>query len=251
MTKALFTTSWDDGHPLDLRLAELLSKHGFGATFYVPVRNPGGHCTPGGLTVMSPAELRALGQAFEIGSHTLEHAFLPELDDAAARRQVAEGKAELEAQLGSAVGGFCYPGGVFTDAHVQMVREAGFRHARTIVNLRGARPAEAYRLPTTLQFYPHQRSVYLKNYLKFGDWPGRAPLFLDAIGHAALPARLEAMLDHVCATDGVFHLWGHSWEVDAMGGWPILERFLEYAADRIPSAQRLSNGALVSALAPA
>lgn len=97
MTKALFTTSWGDGHPLDLRLANLLSQHGFAATFYVPVRNPGGRCTPEGLTVMSPAELRTLGQSFEIGSHSLEHAFLMELDDAAARRQIAEGKAQLEA----------------------------------------------------------------------------------------------------------------------------------------------------------
>lgn len=27
-TQALFTTSWDDGHPLDARVAELLSRHG-------------------------------------------------------------------------------------------------------------------------------------------------------------------------------------------------------------------------------
>ena len=33
----LITTSWDDGHPLDLRLAELLHKYDVPATFYIPV----------------------------------------------------------------------------------------------------------------------------------------------------------------------------------------------------------------------
>ena len=31
------TTSWDDGHPLDLRVAELLAKYGLQGTFYVPM----------------------------------------------------------------------------------------------------------------------------------------------------------------------------------------------------------------------
>ena len=32
-------------------------------------------------------------------------------------------------------------------------------------------------------------------------------------------ARLQAVLDHVCAYGGVFHLWGHSWELEAFDGW--------------------------------
>ncbi len=31
------TTSWDDGHPLDFRVAELLSKYGLRGTFYIPM----------------------------------------------------------------------------------------------------------------------------------------------------------------------------------------------------------------------
>lgn len=129
-----------------------------------------------------------------------------------------------------------------------MVREEGFQHARTIINLRGSPSADPFRLRTTLQFYPHRRSVYVKNYLKFGEWPRRSALFLDTVLHADLPGRPEAMLDRVCAQGGVFRLWGHSSEIETFGGWEILYRFLRYAGARIPK-QRHSNGTLVAELA--
>ena len=43
---------------------------------------------------------------------------------------------------------------------------------------------------------------------------------------------------------GVFHVWGHSWEIDARGDWDRLERVCEYIAGR-PSVRYLSNGELV------
>jgi len=84
--KAIFTTSWDDGHPLDAQMAELLSRHGFQSTFYTPLSNREG------LAVMSPGEMRRLGQGFEIGSHTVDHCCLKTVDAAEARRQIVEGK---------------------------------------------------------------------------------------------------------------------------------------------------------------
>ena len=59
------TTSWDDGHPLDLRVAELLTKHRIGGTFYIP--------RIAEKETMSAAHIRQLSLAFEIGAHTLHH----------------------------------------------------------------------------------------------------------------------------------------------------------------------------------
>lgn len=39
MDKAIVTTSWDDGHPSDLKLAELLKRYDVPATFYIPIDN--------------------------------------------------------------------------------------------------------------------------------------------------------------------------------------------------------------------
>ena len=35
----IITTSWDDGHPLDFKLAELLNKYNLKGTFYIPRSN--------------------------------------------------------------------------------------------------------------------------------------------------------------------------------------------------------------------
>jgi len=60
------TISVDDGHPLDIRTAELFTRYGIAATFYVPARNPE-------RRVLTPPQLREIAQHFEVGSHTLNH----------------------------------------------------------------------------------------------------------------------------------------------------------------------------------
>ncbi len=237
--QALFTTSWDDGHPLDARVAELLSAHGFRGTFYMPLSNREG------LPVMTSGEMRRLGQGFEIGSHTIDHCYLQTVDGAEARRQIEGGKTRLEQILGQRVSGFCYPGGRYTLEHRQMVVDAGFDYARTVVNFHRMLPADPFCMPTTIQFYPHERSVFVKNLLKQGEWRRRSSLFWVAVTNQELMPRLCALLDRVCARGGVFHLWGHSWELERFDGWRQLDSFLRYAAGRIPAEGRLNNRELL------
>jgi peptidoglycan-N-acetylglucosamine deacetylase len=40
------------------------------------------------------------------------------------------------------------------------------------------------------------------------------------------------------------HLWGHSWEIEAHGLWPVLDRALAAAAAATPPERRLTNHAL-------
>ena len=40
----------------------------------------------------------------------------------------------------------------------------------------------------------------------------------------------EAVLQHVLSCGGVFHFWGHSWEVDQMGQWHNVERVFSMLA---------------------
>lgn len=240
---ALFTTSWDDGHPLDLRLGELLAKHGFRATFYVPLSNSEGQ------PVMSSQQIRSLGAAFEIGSHTLDHCYLNTVDYDEARRQITEGKSRLEDILGEPVRGFCYPGGAFDRAHRRITVDTGFAYARTTVNFMKTAPDDPFRMPTTIQFYPHSRMVYIRNFLSKGNWPGRSRLFSVALQSSEIMIRLCAMVDHVCASGGVFHLWGHSWELDSFNGWQQLDELLGYLGERIPRQCRLTNDQVIRRIA--
>ena len=121
-----FTTSWDDGHPLDLKMAAALSKHGFRGTFYLPCRNRAG------LPVLSPGAIRAIAQEHEIASHTLDHCYLDRVTTATAQSQIADGRRMLEDWLGQPVHGFAYPGGRHSGQIRRLVREAAFSYARTV-----------------------------------------------------------------------------------------------------------------------
>ncbi|MBI4754708.1 MAG: polysaccharide deacetylase family protein [Betaproteobacteria bacterium] len=242
MGKVLFTTSWDDGHALDLRVAELLAKHGFKGTFFIPGRvAPGGACNPEGFPVIDTSELRALDSAFELGSHTLDHSYLDAVPPEEARRQVEAGKQWLEDQLGRPVEGFCYPGGHHNAAVRQIVREAGFRYARTTEELHHDVGSDPYRIPVALQFYPRALKGIVKTFIKGAHpWQERR-VFGAAITRQELGARLRAVLDRLVEKGGVFHFWGHSWEVEKFGGWTVLDAFLRYAAERVPPEDRVTT----------
>ncbi|MDO8595791.1 MAG: hypothetical protein Q7R45_04120, partial [Sulfuricaulis sp.] len=143
------------------------------------------------------------------------------------------------------VSGFCYPGGDCTREHRQMVADAGFDYARTIANFHRTLSADSFRMPTTIQYYPHRRSVLLKNFIRRGEWQKRNGLFRVAVMKGEFMSRLRAMLDFVCLHGGVFHLWGHSWEFERFDGWRQLHGFLRYAAERIPAEGRLNNRELL------
>lgn len=80
---------------------------------------------------MTVAELQQLAQApgVEIGGHTISHPFLSSLDAPEQRREIEGCRHDLEALVGRPVRSFAYPYGApdaFTDATVQVVREAGY-----------------------------------------------------------------------------------------------------------------------------
>jgi peptidoglycan/xylan/chitin deacetylase (PgdA/CDA1 family) len=250
---ALFTTSWDDGHPLDMRVAELLHKHGIRGTFYVPGRvAPGGCCNPEGFEVLATPELRRLGAAFELGAHTLDHKSLTTLPAAEARRQIEAGKHWLEDQLGRRVAGFCYPNGHHNAAVREMVRAAGFSYGRTTEDLRDRMSADPFQMPVTVHCHPRRRVDLARMFLgerrrRLGDWSwlGRLPVFLSAVAEDDFEARCRRLIDRACANGGVFHIWGHSWEIDRLGAWPLLDNVLRYASQQLPRSAHVDNEALV------
>jgi peptidoglycan/xylan/chitin deacetylase (PgdA/CDA1 family) len=233
MTVAV-TTSWDDGHRLDPMLAKLLERHGLPGTFYIAPRNiefaQGDHLGPHGI--------RDLAERFEIGGHTLSHHRLPRLGDSQAREEIRAGKQELEQTIGAPVISFCYPRGEYRPRHVAMVRECGFRTART-VKRHAIEPGDPFETRTTVNAYAHRVDM--------------AVTIRMAGPHPLLAARLLRHWDdlaiawfEVCLRrGGVFHLWGHSWEVEARGDWARLERVLEHISGR-PDVLYLTNGQLVT-----
>lgn len=224
---AIVTTSWDDGHPCDLRLAEALAKNRLPATFYVPLF--GEHGKP----VLEASALRSfLKQGFEIGAHTVTHQTLPELNDADLLHEVDGSKRLLEDQLGEEVRMFCYPRGRYDSRVVETVRQSGFCGARTTGMLSQSLRFGQFEMPTSLQAFPHPRLNYLKNLGKRGNLPGFARYFSKYSRCASWLDMGKAMFDDVVREGGIWHLYGHSWELEDLGLWDQLQELFRYVADR-------------------
>jgi peptidoglycan-N-acetylglucosamine deacetylase len=232
-----FTSSWDDGHPLDEKLANLLAKHGIAGTFYCPITNAEKR------PVMTPQAMRALeSPAYELGSHTLDHSYASRATAQAWHAQVVQGKAALEQALGHAVNGFCYPGGQLSARAKSTVLQAGFLYGRTTENFRLDIGQDPFLVPTTVQFYEHSRAVLARNWVRRGNWSQRWRMAASLSGKQQLLPRLEAALAAAQAQpNAVFHLWGHSWELEECGLWAHLDRFLAQVAASVPAQHRYTN----------
>ncbi len=242
MRELLFTTSWDDGHPLDLKLADLLDRHGCKGTFYVPCANRQGR------SVLSVSELRDLSRAHEIGGHTLDHCYLDGVGEAEARRQIVDGKQQLEDWLGRPVPGFAYPGGKHNRQIRTAVRAAGFSYARTVECFSLQLYDDPFRMPTTAQFYRHPIAASLRNLVSRGSWFSRLPVFMTVSRGGDLNTRILRLLEFGCRNGGLLHLWGHSWEVDGLGNWRVLDAVLARVAESIPPRNRITNHAAFARL---
>jgi hypothetical protein len=230
------TTSWDDGHPSDLRVAALLTKRGLRGTFYVPMTAE--------TSTMTAAQIRELHSAFEIGAHTIHHAVLTELTKEGAWREIAGSKSWLEDTIGRPCRMFCPPKGAFSRPHLEMIRRAGFVGLRTVelasLDLPRRRAGLAL-MPTTVQAYPHGLAAFARNAVKrmafanlwrfvahgrSGDWPQLA----------------RSLLGQAIESGGVFHLWGHSWELQDASQWRRLDDVLQFMRDVAGDAPILTNG---------
>lgn len=220
------TTSWDDGYPSDLRLADLLDKHGAHGTFYVPNRNSEGR------PVLNSADIRRIGQRFEIGGHTLDHVVLTKLPPARAHEQVVGNKHAMEDLLGRELRIFAYVRGRYDDTVIDIVKKTGFRFARTVKNLASHPGDDPFRIPTTTQFFAHTLATGLRNFVSGGATIRRAAVLSRIVGTPHLANRCTRAADTCARSGGYFHLWGHSWELDQHDLWDELDRLLSSLRDR-------------------
>ena len=216
-TPLLVTTSWDDGHPADLRLAELLTKYGLQGTFYVP------SCNSEGKPVMTPLEIAVLAGQFEIGGHTRDHVRLTEVTPKQAAGQILSNKQWLESLLGREIRGFAYVGGRHNRIVRELVASGGYSYARTIKNLMSTPGIDPMEVPTTIQFFPHSKGTCFRNLMSGGPTLRRAAVLAPFLSVDGLAKRCFEVATACAAQGGYFHLWGHSWELDRHALWPELE----------------------------
>jgi peptidoglycan/xylan/chitin deacetylase (PgdA/CDA1 family) len=239
MPRVFVTTSWDDDDRSGLKVAELLSRHRVRGTFYVPTGKLGSDSR------FAAEDLRALSAAgFEIGAHTVTHAILTSLGPQELTREIRDCKRLLEQILGTEVSMFCYPKGRFNTQAVEAVRLAGYRGARGTQMLASNDNFHPFSIPTTVQAYPHRRSNYVRNLVRLGATRALLESIPDLVRFRDWLGLGKARFDRVLRNGGVWHLYGHPWEIEKVGLWTQLEEMLEYVSNR-SGVQYVTNGQLL------
>ncbi len=226
MKKIFVTTSWDDGHKLDLKLAQLLKKYKIKGTFYIAPQNR--EFTKNNL--LNRNDILYLSKEYEIGAHTQTHQNLSKISLNQADWEIKKSKQYLENIVSNKIISFSYPYGAYNNEVSNLVKKSGYSLARTTKKYTYLKSIDNYQMPTSLEChrisllnsFSEIKSIYnladhnLLQTIKFLDWEYIA----------------RAMFDEIYKNGGIFHLWGHSWVIDKWSEWDKLERVLNYISKR-------------------
>ena len=199
-------TSWDDGNKLDLNIVKLLKKYDLPGIFFVPYTCDRAKIGEDRLT---DDEIKSIvNKGFKIGGHTMTHpSDLKSLTEDELNDEIVGCKIWLEDLLGEGhnVRHFCTPKGKYNETVIRIVKESGFDSLRT-VDVFNFPEDDDFIVRPTIHVY-RDRKEYDNKY-----WM-----------HMAMNK-----FDEAKEQGKTFHIWGHSWEIDALGMWTELDAFFKF-----------------------
>ncbi len=205
------TLSYDDGVEQDIRLIDIMKKHGLKGTFNLnsDLYAPEGTVYPEGQIhrrmTLSQAQALYKDSGMEVAVHSLTHPHLNKLPANICNYEVLQDRINLEREYDCIVRGMAYPYGPHNDQIVNILKQCGIAYSRTVIS------TESFEIPT--------------------DW-----LRLPATCHHANPRLMElakCFLGEKRTRDPyLFYLWGHSYEFEANDNWNVIEEFAEYIGNR-------------------
>lgn len=206
------TLSYDDAVEQDIRLMDIMQKHGLKGTFNINTENfaPEGTVYPAGqihrrMTRNQAYELYA-GSGMEVAVHAATHPFLEQLPVNMCTREVMNDRENIEKMFGTICRGMAYPFGTTSDAVVDVLKSCGILYARTTLCRRDfIIPENWLRLSATCHHNDAQLMALAESFLA-AKAPFRAPM--------------------------MFYLWGHSYEFDINNNWSVIEEFAQKMGGR-------------------
>ena len=193
------TMSYDDGQIHDRRLVEIFNRHGIRGTFHL---NSGRAATE--ENHVRPQEFPSLYRGHEVACHTVTHPTIERCPMPSVISEVLQDRIALERAMGYPVRGLSYPNGSYSSEICDMLRHVGIRYSRVVGD------SEDFSLPKDLMrwmptCHHNHRLMELGN--AFLNKSGRQHQYL-------------------------MYVWGHSFEFDRQGNWPLIEDFCAMMAGR-------------------
>ena len=217
----IFTSSWDDGNSADLKLVKILKEFGIKGTFYIPINWK--------YKNLSENEIKKISKFFEIGCHSFSHNNLTQLDSKDVEIEVNKSKVILEEIVNNRIKCFSYPFGKLNTLVINTVKKSGFTYGRTSNAYDFEFPENLFKSNITISvsnrtlrfLNPRFSLIALKNHLKW-----------DKIAKKILMNKKKPK---------IFHLFGHSWEIEKENNWESLINFLDYLL-KIEDVEFMTNG---------
>ncbi|MBQ8815518.1 MAG: polysaccharide deacetylase family protein [Lachnospiraceae bacterium] len=210
--KAL-TLSYDDGVEQDIRLIEIMKKHGLKGTFNLNsgLYAPEGKVYPEGAIHRRMSKSMALelykDSGMEVAVHGLTHPFLEQLPTNLCTYEIMQDRINLEEDYGTIVRGMAYPFGTYSDDVVASMKQSGIVYSRTVVSTeKFSIPTDWLRLPATCHHNNPRLMELAQQFVENAGKSNRGP--------------------------ALFYLWGHSYEFDSDDNWNVIEEFAEYIGGR-------------------
>ena len=209
-SKAL-TLSYDDGVVQDIRLIDIMNKHGLKGTFNI---NSGRYFPEDGVREkyygrmkLSEAKELYINSGHEVAVHAYTHPFLEKIESAAVVNEIIEDRKSIEREYKTLARGMAYPFGTYSEKVIDILKNCGICYSRT------TKSTENFEVPT--------------------KW-----LALDPTCHHNNPRLMELAKRFVeekprfAVANWLFYLWGHSYEFDNDDNWNVIEEFAEYVGGK-------------------
>lgn len=200
--------TWDDAAREDLRVAELMARYEVPTVFYWPCALRKSENLKGVKEFLTLRECKEIAKSFTVGSHSYSHKHLKRdvMSVSQAEFEIFESRRFWQDETGQAVDTFCYPRGRFDPEYKEMVARAGYVGARGVGvgSLDGGDD-------------PYYRSATVHVGIGRREYGG-----LSWLEYARSMVRVAGGM-----VDPVFHMFGHSWEIEGRGEWGNLESFLK------------------------
>lgn len=207
----VLTLSYDDGVVQDIRLIEILNRHGIRGTFNINT----GHYLPEdtvrekyrGRLKRSEALALYRDSAHEVAVHTLTHPQLGLLRGDAIITEILEDRKRIEADYGKVARGMAYPYSSYNEEVLRLLPSLGIAYARTVNS------TNAFSFPQNwLTLHPtcHHASDKLMS----------------------LADRFVNQTPRYASDCWLFYLWGHSYEFDDKDNWDVIERFAAFVGSK-------------------
>jgi peptidoglycan/xylan/chitin deacetylase (PgdA/CDA1 family) len=229
----IVTTSWDGGHVLDERIAQLLQTYGLRGTFYV---------APGNRTIL-PADrltheqmVHIFEAGFEIGANTVTHPRLRRIDARQAAAEISASKKWLESSMRNPITSFSYPYGEYTQETVTAVAQAGFTFGRT--SSRFSR-ANGVSLEATTSVHAARHLFDLPRLIRLANFKTAQAMNLWQDW-----SELAITLYDSTPDGSIYHLFGSASSLEKKHDWDRLERVLRHIAES-ERAVAVNNSGLV------